>query len=85
LKIKLFTKKGCIKCPTAKRLCEELSNKINIESYLVDETNGITEANHYEVISTPSIILVDDKDKEIKSFRGTVPTKEELIGAINAN
>lgn len=85
MKIKLFTKKGCMKCPTAKKLCEELSDQIKVEYYLVDEVEGLAEASYHEVIATPSIVIVDDQDREVKSFRGVIPTKEELAGVVNAN
>ena len=85
MKVKVFTKQNCPKCSIAKKLYEELKEMIPTEIYPVDEQDGLNEANHYEVISTPTIIIVDDKDEEIKSFRGTTPLKEEILLFTDAN
>lgn len=51
---------------------------MNIVEYDVESVDGLAEASFYEVISTPSIIILDEKDNEIASFRGKVPTLDEL-------
>jgi len=75
LRIKLFTKKACPRCPEAKAVTAELKN---VELYDIEEVDGLTEAAFYGVLSTPSIIVVDDDGKEVVSWRGEVPSRDEL-------
>lgn len=78
MKIKLFTKTDCPKCPLAKELCKELENDIEVEYWNVDERDGLAEGSFYEVMSTPTIVIVND-EREVRSFRGEVPDKEEVL------
>ena len=83
MKIKLFTKTNCPKCPPAKALCEDLKEQCVIESYSIDERDGLAEASFYSVMSTPSIIIVKINDEcEVKGFRGDVPKKEEVLAVL---
>jgi len=59
----------------AKEVVEDLSN---VEYLNVEEVNGLAEATYYGVMATPSIILIDDNENEVCSWRGDVPAKEEL-------
>jgi len=82
-KLKIFTKNDCPKCPQAKQLGEDMQKegKIKVESYNVDEADGLAEAQLYSVMATPSIILCknDTEEEEIKSWRGEVPSSAEDI------
>lgn len=80
MKIKIFTKKTCPKCPPAKELGEELINRgAEVIYYDMETPDGLTEASMFNVMATPTIILVNDNDEEEKSFRGSVPKIEEII------
>jgi glutaredoxin len=75
VKAKLFVRENCPKCPAAKALA---SRAENVEYYDVDNVDGLAEASFYGVMSTPSIVIVDDQDKEVISWRGEVPSRENL-------
>ncbi len=73
--MKLFWRKNCPRCPTAKEL---LANCSNVEYHDVDEVEGLAEAAFYGVLSTPSIIVTEDDGKEIKAWHGEVPIQGEI-------
>jgi len=73
-------KKNCPRCPAAKALTSDLTE---VEQYDVEQVAGLAEAAFYGVLSTPSIVVVDQDGKEVVSWRGEVPSKEELIAQIS--
>lgn len=75
MKIKLFWKDECPKCPEAKSL---LSDAPNVEMYNLNDIDGLSEGAFYGIMATPSIIVVDDGGRELKSFRGEVPTRAQM-------
>jgi hypothetical protein len=75
VKIKLFWKDECPKCPEAKAL---LDGAPNVELYNLNDLDGLSEGAFYGIMATPSIIVVDDLGKEITSFRGTVPSRNQM-------
>lgn len=81
MKLKIFTKPGCPACPPAKELGEKLKDKITVELYDISQTAGLAEAASHQVMSTPSIILVDDKGKEKKNWI-TPPTEKEILAEL---
>lgn len=74
MKIKLFWKESCPRCPSAKNL---LKNYPDVEYYNIEETDGLAEAIYHGIMSTPSILLMDD-EMVIHSWNGKVPTKQEI-------
>lgn len=76
MKVKFFYKNDCPKCPAAKEIVSQL--KCEVEAFNLDEADGLAEAAYYSIMSTPSIIISDDEEKEIATFRGEVPSKAEL-------
>ncbi len=80
MKVKIFTKKTCPKCPAAKELATKLkSEELEVKLFDLEDPDGLAEASMYDVMATPTIIVTNDEDNEEKSFRGTVPTTEEVI------
>jgi len=78
--VKVFTKETCPKCPPAKDLAQKLIEKdVDVELYSLDEADGLAEASMYDVMSTPSIIVCDKEGSEERSFRGEVPSEEEIL------
>ncbi len=74
MKLKIFTKMDCPNCPAAKELGKKLQKEGTvIEWYDLDEEEGLTEAVFFDVLSTPSLIITDESDCEIKGWRGEVP------------
>ena len=76
--IKIFWQENCPNCPKAKELGEILEIKNTVQYYNVDTVDGLAEASYFDVMSTPSVIISDGDDREIKSWRGTVPCLEEI-------
>ena len=81
--IKLFVKDDCPRCPAAKKAVEGIAG---IEVYSVDEADGLAEASFYGVLSTPTVLVLDETDREIASWRGEAPDRCALMrlgGAAN--
>lgn len=77
--IKIFTKAKCPKCPTAKEIGRELKKEgIQVLNYDLDTIDGLAEASYHSVLSTPSLIVEDDEEKEVIGWRGAVPTLQEV-------
>lgn len=53
------------------------------EFYNIDTPEGLAEATFYGVMSTPSIIVIDETGKEVASWCGDVPTFEEVKKWLN--
>lgn len=83
--IKLFWKNGCTRCPQAKELCKKLETEgFSVAYYDVESVDGLAEASFHEVLSTPSIIIVDGNDEELFSYRGVVPSYMEIKSCLRA-
>ena len=82
--VKLFTQESCPKCPAAKEVISEIKKDgISVKEYDVKgDPDAMSEAAFHEVMSTPTIIVVDENDVEVKSWRTKVPAKEEITKAI---
>lgn len=79
-KIKIFTKNDCPLCPGAKELGRKLHEKGKIVEYFeIDNASGLAEASFYTVMSTPTVILTDQKGDEISSWRGEVPSLNNIL------
>jgi glutaredoxin len=77
--VKFFWRPGCPKCPPAKELSKKLlKDGFNIKLYNLEDTNGLAEATLHGVMSTPTIVVTDDNDKEINSWRGETPAEVEI-------
>lgn len=74
-KIKVFWKTDCPKCPVAKAL---VAGSLNAELFNLDEVDGLAEAAFYGVMSTPSIIVTNERGQEVISWRGEVPSKQDI-------
>jgi glutaredoxin len=77
--IKIFTKAKCPKCPAAKEIGTELIKEgLQVFHYDLDTIDGLAEASFYSILSTPSLVIEDDEEKEVASWRGVVPTLQEV-------
>ena len=79
--LKIFTQPSCPKCPPAKKLATELTGQVDIIFYDVKTEDGLGEALSWDVMATPSLVLTKN-DKEIKTWVGEVPTKEEVLALV---
>jgi len=79
MKLKVFTTTECPNCPAAKEICKQLEKiGAKIEWFDLDEEEGLSEAVYFDVLSTPSIIITDEDDSEIKAWRGDVPSINDI-------
>jgi glutaredoxin len=77
--IKIFTKAKCPKCPAAKEMGKELKKQgVPVLNFDLDTIDGLAEASFYSILSTPSIIIEDEEEREVISWRGVVPTLQEV-------
>jgi glutaredoxin len=77
--VKIFWRKGCPKCPRAKELGKKLTKEgIEVNYYNLDEAEGLSEGTTYAVMGTPTVIVVDEKNKEVASWRGKSPSESEI-------
>ncbi len=82
--MKVFWQEDCIRCIPAKEICNVLlERKVPVRLFDIATIDGMTEAAFHEVISTPTIILVDEQDNEIQSWRGEAPSLQELESSID--
>jgi thiol-disulfide isomerase/thioredoxin len=77
--IKIFTKTHCPKCPAVREMGVELKKEgVPVLNYDLDTIDGLAEASFYSILSTPSIIIEDEEEREVISWRGEVPTLQEV-------
>lgn len=73
--LKVFVKKNCPNCPAAK----EVANQFKFSRlYDMDDSEGLAEAAFHSVLCTPSMVLVDEHDGVIQSWRCHVPRPSEI-------
>ena len=78
MKIKIFWQKNCPQCPEAKNIGKQLEKEITVQYFDIEKIDGLAEASYYDIASTPSIIILDSEDNEIKIWRGKTPRLEEI-------
>ena len=68
--LKIFEQENCPTCKKLKiELAENKKENMNINSYFSNFNNKI-EFQKYNIVTTPTIILVDEKGSEIDRFYG---------------
>lgn len=73
--LKVFVKEDCPNCPAAK----EVANQFPFSRLFdLDEAEGLAEAAFHSVLCTPSMVLVDDQEMVIQSWRCHVPRPTEI-------
>jgi hypothetical protein len=81
VEVKLFVRDDCPRCPAAKRACEGVQN---VQVFDVTSIDGLAEASFYNVLATPSVLVLDSAGKEIAAWRGEAPDAP-TIHALMAN
>src|SRR4030067_1192102 len=77
--LKIFTKAKCPRCPAVKEIGVELRKEgVPVYHYDLDTIEGLAEASFYSILSTPSLIIEDEEEREVVSWRGEVPTLQEV-------
>jgi thioredoxin-related protein len=78
--VKFFSKENCPNCLPMKEIVKDLQQKgIIVQNFDVDSIDGRAEAMFYDVMGTPSMVLVDKSGKELTSWRSRVPKAEEIL------
>jgi len=80
MKIKIFWQKNCPLCPEAKNMGKLLEKEAIVQYFDIDTVNGLAEASYYDIASTPSMVALDNNDKEIKIWRGNTPNLDDIRG-----
>lgn len=84
--VKIFTKAQCPKCPEAKAIATALKNEgVNVLQFDLDTVEGLAEASFHSVLSTPSLIVEDEEEQEMASWRGRMPTLQEVKACLVRN
>jgi len=78
MRIKLFVKQDCPRCPEAKYACEGL----DVEVYDLAHVDGLAEAAFHSVMSTPTVLVVDSGGSEIAAWRGEPPLRDALRATV---
>ena len=79
MEIKIFWKNACPNCPPAKVLGNQLEEiGKNVTYHNTDEVDGLTESLMHKIMATPSVVVTDSYGKELKSWRGSVPSLEDV-------
>jgi len=78
MKIKIFWQKNCPNCPEAKNVAKQLEKEAEVQYFDVDTVDGLAEASYYDIASTPSTVVLDNNENEIKIWRGKTPRLEEI-------
>ena len=77
--IKIFTKTTCPRCPAAKEIGKKLKKEgFPVLQYDLDTRDGLAEASFCGILSTPSLLIEDEEEREVMSWRGVVPTLQEV-------
>jgi len=83
-RIEVYTSPTCPHCPSAVSLAKEISEQredVRLRIYSLAEKNGMSRAERYGIMSTPTILVTGECSDGFIGFRGT-PARETLIKAI---
>ena len=76
--IKIFWQPECPRCPQAKELGETLKKEgLEVEFFNIKEVDGLAESLFYDVLSTPSIVVIENGEKKA-AWYGEVPELKEV-------
>ncbi|MBN1923879.1 MAG: thioredoxin family protein [Nanoarchaeota archaeon] len=76
--VKIFVQENCPNCPQSKELGKQLLNDgVSVEFHDVRTTEGLAESLMFDVLSTPSTVILKE-NKVVQSFLGATPKIEEV-------
>ncbi len=78
MKIKIFWQKNCPHCPEAINVGKQLEKEMAVQYFDIDLVDGLAEASYHNIVSTPSMVVLDNNENEIKIWRGKTPCLEEI-------
>jgi hypothetical protein len=80
VELKVFVKDSCPNCPAAKEVAGQFSFS---RLFDLDKPDGLAEAAFYSVLSTPSMVLLDDQGNVLKTWLAYVPRPNEIAKVCN--
>jgi len=81
--LKVFVKEGCTQCPSAKAAAEVIrSDGHEVQEFDLGTADGLAEGAYFGVMSTPTMLVVDDEEKPVAWWRGLAPAADEIRRAI---
>jgi glutaredoxin len=83
--VKIFSMEDCPKCGAAKKMMKDLEGEFKTEFHDIKTIDGLAEAMIFNVMDTPSLVALDDNKRELKTWKGQLPTIEELRGIAETN
>jgi glutaredoxin len=84
--VKIFSMENCPKCESTKKMMKEIEEEgIKTEFHDIRTIDGLAEAMLFNVMDTPSFVVVGDDKRELKTWKGSMPTIEEIKGLAEGN
>ena len=81
--VKVFVSDSCPNCPPTKELARELDKKgVKVETYNIRSADGLAESLMYDVLSTPSTLILNSGGK-VKAYLGVTPNISEVLEVLN--
>lgn len=78
MKVLKFYADWCGPCKAQTRIIEAAKDKITTKIEEVNIDNNVFMATNFNIRSVPTMVMVDDQEKEIKRITGFQPEKELL-------
>jgi len=51
----------------------------NVQILSINEAEGLAEAQLFGIMAVPTIVIVDENEQEIASWRNGLPSMEEIV------
>ncbi len=78
MEVKIFWQEQCPDCPPVKELGKKLEEQgVKVNYYDIKDIDGLATGTLFGIMSTPSVVVAEG-DSEIASWKGEVPTLEEV-------
>ena len=82
--VKIFWEENCALCPAAKEIGEKLKGMGEKVDYCnVHDSNGLNHAIHFDVSTTPSIVLTNEDNEKLAIWQKIMPSFDEIVTTIN--
>ena len=83
--IKIFTSITCPNCPPAKAMGEKLKEQgHNVKMLSINEADGLAEAQMFGIMAVPAIVITDENDQEVVSWKNGLPSVEEITESVKS-
>lgn len=76
--LKVFTKEEDGITEEALGFCADLEEEFKVEYLDLDSAEATGQAEIYQIFNSPSFVVTSDDGREITSWRGILPTSDEV-------